>query len=299
MTKKITDSQLLDLNSQGFIPGPAEKDLQFLSRVKESLHFANNIDEYIDKSVELLPFQEEDKIPFLEKVVSLQKTKKLFDVVPSWVPAFYNNHELTFWHGGSSWIPEQNDRSPMIFFQLRKSFRHSSSYLWIYHRDEILSHEATHVGRMAFDEPEFEEILAYQTSSSPIRRWLGPIIRSPDEALVFILIVAFIVLLDYFLLFLQNLPLYATAMWLKLIPCFMIAYGVWRLSRLHKVFEKCLENLGTVLDDKKKATAVIYRLTDKEIYKFADILPQTILQYAHEEKTKSLRWRLLTRAYFQ
>lgn len=298
MTTNISDSQLLEFNKQGFIPGPNEQSYHFLSRVKDSLHFANNIDEYLENSKELFPFRSEDKIPAPEKESAFHACKHLFDMTPNWVPAFYNNHDLSIWHGGSSWIPETNDRSPVIFFQLRKAFRSSPNYLWIYQRDEILSHEAVHVGRMAFDEPEFEEILAYRTSKSSLRRKLGPIVQSPDEAMAFALIITFIVALDYFLLFTQKFALYASVMWLKLIPVFMILYGLWRVWQLHRVFEKCLDNLEALLSSKDKANAVIYRLTDKEIHRFSETLPPTILQYAHEEKSKSLRWRLLNLAYF-
>ncbi|MFT4552621.1 MAG: hypothetical protein ACI9S8_001246 [Chlamydiales bacterium] len=298
MTTNISDSQLLEFNKQGFIPGPNEQSYHFLSRVKDSLHFANNIDEYLESSEELFPFRAEDKIPTQEKESAFHICKTLFDMAPSWVPAFYNNHDLSVWHGGSSWIPEVNEGSPIIFFQLRKAFKASSTYLWIYQRNEILSHEAVHVGRMAFHEPEFEEILAYRTSSSPLRRLLGPIIQSPEETMAFALIISFIVALDYFLLFTQNFSLYATAMWLKLIPLFLILYGLWRIWKLHRVFEKCLENLEALLSSKDKANAVIYRLTDKEIYRFSEDLSPTILQYAHENKSRSLRWRLLNIAYF-
>lgn len=297
MTVKISNSQLLELNKQGLIPGPDENTYDFLSRVKQLLYFSNQIEEFLSDPDANIPFEVQDKIPPHQKTKSLLLTEQLYDISPNWMQGFYSNHSLALWHAGCAWISPKSS-PPKVYLQLRNTFKTSSRYLWIYKRDEILAHELSHIGRMSFNEPIFEEILAYKTSHSSIRRWIGPSIDSPQEAFIFTLSIAIIVFLDYLLLFLQKFSIYLMAMSLKFIPLAMLAIVFWRNKKRQQTFSLCLHNLEKICSSKSNALAVLYRLTDKEIYRFSKTLPQTILQYVNEEKKHSLRWRLLALAYF-
>jgi len=298
MEPHISDSQLLEFNKQGLIPGPHEHTSAFLHRVTTCLHFSNHIEDFLGDGKEQVPYKMTDMIPMQQRETSIQKTKELYDCAPEWVPAFYSDDHLSFWHGGTAWIPHSGSELPATFFQLRNSFRTSEYYLNYYHRDEILAHESSHVGRMAFDEPIFEEIFAYQTSPSKMRRFLGPLVRSPNEALTFALLVGLLIVLDYALIFSGAFAWYSRLFMLKLIPLLMVLFASVRVWRLRTVFDGALENLTKLLEDRSKARAVLYRLTDAEITRFSRVEPRMILQYVHEEKGKSLRWRLLAAAYF-
>src|SRR5262245_52150906 len=103
---------------------------------------------------------------------------ELFDCAPDWIPLFFSNYRLPFWQGGCTWILQRTECDPpFALLQLNKAYKDHDVYLKFYRRDELVTHECAHVGRMAFDEPAFEEIIAYRTSPSPFRRWLGPIIQ--------------------------------------------------------------------------------------------------------------------------
>jgi hypothetical protein len=49
--------------------------------------------------------------------------------------------------------------------------------LWGNSLTDILHHESIHAAREAFNEPQFEEVLAYSISSSPWKRFLGPLFQ--------------------------------------------------------------------------------------------------------------------------
>lgn len=298
MTTNISDEQLLELNKQGLIPGPYETNYQFLSRVKDLLRFSNCIEEYLENHSPILAFRINDQIPMQDRKISLSAAENIFDIKPKWVPAFYSDHSLSFWHGGCAYIPDRNEDSQMVFIQLRTAFRRSPRYLWIYDRSEILAHESAHIGRVAFNEPTFEELIACQCSSSILRRWLGPSITSSRQIKTLIASTTFIIMIDWTLVFFQKYAWYMKAMYLKLFPGIIILFILWRAWKLQKTFSSCLRNLTSLLEDKGKAFAVAYRLTDNEIYRFSKASPQSIMQYAQKNKSSSLRWRLIAKAYF-
>ena len=293
MKALVSDAQLLELNRLGIIPGPDETEGIFLDRAEACLRLSETLRiqpiEYLGVNANI------STAPFLK--VPLEESLELHGIAPDWVPLFFNNRGLAPWHGGCAWICE-NGSSNVAFLQLREPFARTSRYLLLYQRDELITHECSHIGRMAFEEPLFEEIIAFQSSSSPIRRWLGPILQSAREALLLFTILFLLLVFDIGLLIYPSKTGIEWALSLKLIPLSLIGFGLARLAILHNRFNSCLRNLETLLSDSQKARAVIYRLRDREIWKFSKLSAKDILHYAHEHGKKSLRWRLLLLAYF-
>ena len=173
----ITDTELKELGQKGFIPGPSETEEIFLKRVNKT------------KNIYFNPEKVFPQISFEDKVTKPQWNWtrccliNLFDFAPSKLPMFYNDHGLKIFEGAVTHIIEEDKvRVPLLQFRkkLKKGF-----YLGIYSLHEILAHEATHAARIAFDEPVYEEVFAYLTASSSFRKLFGPLVRSPNEALVF------------------------------------------------------------------------------------------------------------------
>lgn len=287
-------SQLLHYNSLGLIPGPSESPSDFAQRAEYCLtlksHLSDELKNHLGTSYD----------------ISLQTLKdgflnvqNYYDISPTWIPIFFSNYQLTPWHGGCAWIFQLTELSPTAaLLQLRKSLFNSPKYLGIYHRQELVSHELTHVGRMMFNEPKFEEILAYHTSPSTFRKWLGPIIQSSGESMLFVFILGFIVLIDIFLLSFNLYHVYLQAQWLKLIPIALIVYALIRLRNKHNLFNNCLNSLTACLGNKQHSTHVIYRLQDAEITQFAHMSPSEIKEYATKAANSSLRWQVVNTAYF-
>lgn len=280
-------------NAQGFIPGPDETEVEFTKRVA----FCQNLEEHlVQQTGTPFPFEKGDEAPrnILEEAFPL--TEELYGIAPRWVPLFFSNHQLSPWHGGCAWIFQLDENTPTAaFLQLRSRFRQSSTYLGIYHRSELLAHELAHVGRMLYQEPRFEEMLAYQSSSSPLRRWLGPIVQSSKESLFFILLLGVVVMAD-FALFSIGPAMAGVVGWLKLAPLFLIMLALGRLSYLHHCFRRCLHRLEALYSP-KTARHILYRLRDSEIKQFAASTPSQIKEFMDASSLKSFRWHFLKSLY--
>lgn len=292
----LSDTQLLYLNSVGLIPGPEENEEEFLRRTEECLHLSQTI---ATNAQGVEGFKPEELAPPQILKQPLYLTQELYDTQPDWIPVFFSNQGLAPWHGGCAWICRLRDDAPTIaFFQLRKLFASRLRYLGIYHRDELVAHELSHIGRMTFQEPLFEEILAFRTATSRLRRWFGPILLSPKETLAFFVILVLLLLMDLTSVLQPSPQGLQLSLWLKLIPLALIAFGVIRLARRQRLFAKCRRNLGELFHSNQVADSVIYRLTDKEIALFAGMSQKEIVHYVQETGKTSLRWRLLLVAYF-
>lgn len=292
----LSDEELLAYNKQGLIPGPDESEVEFIRRAQYCVHLRQKLAESSEMplSFEQLEFTLSKEV--LDPVFSI--TKPLFDIAPEWMPIIFGNEQMPPWHGGCAWIFQLEDSTPTAaMLQLRKQFQYSERYLGIYNRTEIISHELAHVGRMLFQEPRFEEIIAYRTSKSTLRRWLGPIVESSNESLLFVLMLGLVIMADIALIATGQHVAYQWAMWLKVIPVSLIGYGLFRVGYKQHQFKQCLKNLEELYQNVEVAQAVIYRLTDDEIVLFSQSSLDEIKAYISDHQATSFRWRLITIAY--
>ncbi len=293
----ISDTDLLWYNHQGLIPSKDETQEAFLSRVNTCLGLKSLLKMEGDQT---LPFKAE--IPESNEILdeAFVITRDLYDINPSWLPVFFSNYQLTPWHGGCAWIFQLQEDSPRTaFLQLRKAFAYRKQYLKFYNRNELVAHECAHVGRMTFDQERFEELLAYRTSPSRFTRFLGPIVQSAGEALLFMGTLFTLFVVDFYLIMSESFETYLWAMWLKIIPLGLLFCGLFRLWSRHLVFNRCLRNLIEAVGEVKTANHIIYRLTDDEISNFSKISGAEIGGLAQDLAKSSLRWRLITLAYFR
>ncbi|KKK75180.1 hypothetical protein LCGC14_2876330 [marine sediment metagenome] len=182
--------------------------------------------------------------------------------------------------------------------QFRKILRHKP-YLFIYTLDEILAHEAVHSIRVAFDEPKTEEIFSYMTATNVFRKVLGPIIRSEKEVFLF-----FGLMGGYFTSqiswVLSNLKLFSyVSMLFGFFVLSLITFGLIRLFFVRRKVKKTSKKLFKIFKCKKKSRAVLFRLTDKEIFEFSKMKKDKIKDFIFESKEKSLRLRLIYLSYFK
>ena len=137
------ENNLLTLNSRGIFPGPAESQENFLRRADSSLA-RNTTSKAFDR------------------------TNALFDAIPDWVEIKRDAKGLLPWEGAATWIEENADGQRISAIQLKPSLP-----AFLYAPDEVLAHELVHAMRIGFEENRFEEILAYRTSKSWLRRYLA------------------------------------------------------------------------------------------------------------------------------
>ena len=253
----MSDEELLLFNAQGFIPGPKETADELKARI-EAIHC-----------------REQEGVPIPRAHLEWVRVhlKEIFDFRPDSLPVFYSNRSLAIWQGAATWIED----GKIAYVQLRQSLANGSYFG--YERDEILAHEAVHAARSAFNEPKTEEFFAYMTSEKWWRRALGPIIQRPWEAWPFIICLLGGLIFP---------PLHlGGALW--------ISMGSWRLFRLHRRIQKAAKCLMTFVQDLKRARAILFRLTDREIEMIASGLD--IFVYARAQSC--LRWRLIRLAYLE
>lgn len=283
------------LNQQGFIPGPHETEEDFYQRVQ----FCENLLFHLKQDPETaFPFEDIDTASQSISKEAFDLTKKFYGIHPDWVPLFFSNHQLAPWHGGCAWIFQLNETTPLAaFLQLRAHFRHSSTYLGFYHRKELIAHELAHVGRLMLNDPQFEEFFAYQSSSYSWRRWLGPLIQSSTESLIFILLLGLIFLVDLATLSLNHPTLLLITGWLKLAPLILIGLALIRLIKRHLILQRCLKKLTCLTTDSTQAAHLLYRLQDKEISQFAKKSIDSIKEYISHQIPHSFRWRFLSKIY--
>jgi hypothetical protein len=282
----ISDQDLYHFNKLGLIPGPGESEEAFAKRAAFSLNLRSTLNAHLGQEIPFQP-QEVAELAFFSK--AKKETKERFGISPDWVPIFFSNHQLYPWHGGCAWIFQLKEDTPAAaLLQLRKKLHSSPTLLGLYERDELITHELSHVGRLAFEEPKFEELLAYTTARSAFRRYFGPLFQSSKESFLFLIVLIGIAVLDACLLFSHPFA-YWQAMWLKMIPLGMAGYAFFRLWKKQRTYRKCYRNLYELFPS--KAGDILYRLTDREIDSFARWDLKQIQDYIKEQN--SLRWRAI------
>ncbi len=284
-----------EINDQGFIPGIDETEEAFNQRVL----FCQNLQQNLFENVQAdLPFNVSDQASKSISEEAFTLTSALYGITPAWALIFFSNYQLTPWHGGCAWIFQLDAQSPTAaFLQLRSNFRTKKSYLGLYHRSELLAHEFAHVGRMVYNEPKYEEVLAYRSSQVKWRRFFGPIVESSKESLLFIFVLLATLVADLSLLSMNSTFTSSLAFWLPMLPTALILIALFRLMRKQAKFNRCLQRLTDTFHDGITAGHLIYRLTDHEIDLFAHSTPDQIRSYIHSQKEISFRWKFISSNY--
>jgi len=290
----MNDEKLIYLNQAGFIPGPFETEENFFERVNLAMQFFNE-KELFFKNVQIRPpFPLDDKvIKPLRHWVRSQLIRR-FDITPDFLHIYFHNKGLSFFQGAATWLLELDNKITLPLLQLRTGLK-KGKYLGIYGFDEIVSHESVHAARALFDEKIFEEHFAYMTSSSFLRRIFGPIVKNTWEIIILFILCFFVFAFVFFpssslLSYVGSFSFFA-----------LLGYASFGLIRLFKnrlFFVLALRKLKKIFKSKDTAFFVLFRLTDREIFSFAISSRKKILEYANQQKNKSLRWKVIYLAYF-
>ncbi len=199
----------------GLFPGPQETEDDYSNRAAYALSLKNLLGTELGNAIPFsgMPFAEEERL-----LTPLKITEKFDGIAPSWVPVIFSNYHLKPWQGGCAWIFQLTEDSPKAsLIQLRKQFRDKDHYLKIYNKDELLAHEFSHAGRLAYEEAKFEEFFAYRTSSSWFRKIFGPIVKSSTESLMFLIVLFVGLMLDLSAMSMHNERMYTIVLYSKLI----------------------------------------------------------------------------------
>ncbi|MCB1084657.1 MAG: hypothetical protein KDK60_00990 [Chlamydiia bacterium] len=264
----LTAAYLKEMAQKGIFAGPAEDERSFVKRIDMTKNLPSHPD--------LKQFAFE---PWKENLIAP------LGVALNWVPLTYSNKKLLPWQGGALWVFGE-EKLPMV--QLRKKLK--SGRLLFYSEKEILLHEATHALRARFDEPRFEEILAYFHSSSRFRRFFGPIFRRSREVYIFLsLIFASLLVMSSSAFFLASplLPLFQFAL---VLPLFDLLLRTVKLIKDQRILKKALKKIQDLFPSTSPFSAALM-LTDSEIEAFAIKPPKVLFDMIETKISTSLRWR--------
>lgn len=264
--KKLNKDALRKLGEKGLIPGPGEQEEDFVKRIDMIQSQKGEIE---GKTLEKWEPNCDD----------------LYRASPDWIPLTYSNKGLLPWQGAALWLYGGN--IPMI--QLRKGFR--KGRFMLYSRDEVLKHETVHALRAAFDEPRFEEILAYAHSKSKLRRFLGPLFRKPSHAIFFISLILISLFIQTSSLFFLSSPMLPYIRLVSLLPIADLVFRMASLVKDRRTLSKALQKLALIFPRQKETFPIALRLKDVEIQKFAQDPVEKILDYFEKEIPRSLRIR--------
>lgn len=187
---------------------------------------------------------------------ALSYFESLFYIRPDWIPFSYSKKGLALWEGGATWIEKGSAR-----IQLK-----SKKNPFLYSMEEILSHELVHAVRASFDSPQFEEILAFQTSVNPVRRFLGPLFSSPNESLLFVLSLM-IAWTGYTVGWWQEWE--ECRLLSFLLPCLFFFFLFARLLYRQYLFRKAKSYLKATLSDETRVLHTLLFAQDSQIRKWA------------------------------
>lgn len=271
----LSKDLLGDYRKQGFIIGPTETEENFLQRV----HICKDLlpERFFPISSPKI-FNKNQILSLLTDHKQYQHTKYATLLATfSWMPIFLSNYKLPFWIGGVVWICSE-DSVTIPILQLRKHFG-KRSRINLYLPEEICMHEALHAMRTAFEEPKFEEFLAYSTSPSALHRWLGPLFQTSLESTIFLIC-----------LFLGSMGSFFSS--LAILPFSVyLSFLILRLYARHKAMSACIKNIENLFP-KIDAFSIIIHLTDKEILQFSTMSQKELSLYIRSQSC--LRWRQIS-----
>lgn len=250
-------------NKMGIFPYPGEEKENFLQRIQN--------------------FYLENK-NLVKSKFSFKKLEDLFDIAPDWAQFQYTNRGLRFWEAALLEV-----KNHTYTLKLKKVFEKKNKYLGLYHKDELIAHECCHLGRLFFNEPKYEEIFAYHTSKG-LRRYIGPLFSTSFESLILMCLLPISILSD-FMLFLPNWSWFL----LKGAPLFYLSFLGIRLFSRYDRFNKCKKKIKKIVKDLSKVLAVMYRLSDNEIYYFSQCSIDEMMQYINQQS--EIRWEIIRTAY--
>lgn len=267
------------LYKRGFLPGPNESEEAFFERV----HLYDEIRLDPKDLLKHLPFPaseiEEDPLCL----------KEILPHTFDWLVVIRSDKRLPLWEAAATWTLKQTEKLKLPVLQIRKKTKGAAL-------KEVLCHEGVHILRALFDEPRFEEILAYQTSSSRFRKLFGPLFRRPIESLAFVLLLALSFISELALLFFHPMALLALSPFT--LPLIYALYLLVKLAKDRKIYNRFILNLKTLFPKMPTFEMSLF-FTDQEIIEGAKKSTTEFRDFIDELRFKDLRMKLFTTEYIE
>lgn len=273
---------LLKLDDRGLIPGEKEEIVDYVKRLKEFEEALLKMhgDLAKDGIVEFdeLKFPKDELIGKSFYKEPSKVDRDLYDFEIDWVPGFFVTPKFGLLFGGCAFMFE-----PEFFtlFIIRNSFKAKVKW-FIYSRNELISHELSHVARFAMNSEKYEEHFAYQTSTSSFRKVAGSAFRNEKETFLLLFLCFGMLGLQVAQLFLQNR--FDFSVWYRQPSNYFMAgmflYIFYIVLRQRKMIKGFNGLLNRVSEFSSNARALVFRLSDNEVdelVKEADLNAEKVL----------------------
>lgn len=294
MTSEELD-RLIALDAAGFLVTEGENTEDFLQRIEDTEKVYADFENQLASGEKVMVFDQfevtaADRISPELSGEAAGITADLYGFSVTHVPGFYLTRQVgLLWGGCLIGDPEQN----FAVFLLRNAFRKHRRFL-NYRREELLAHELCHSVRHVMSEPSLEEYFAYQTSPSPLRRYMGNCFISDKDALFFLLPVMLLPIVEV-----------VRALWLWWFPTWIfwilaVVYPLFLLWRNHRSrslvnrARKVLKSAGI-----NQCEAVLFRIYPDEMEEISRLELEDVDSYAEKKSGVSLRWKVIYERFFR
>ena len=294
---------LADFDKRGLIIGANETPQTYVERLKVFQKNLNDMQASLDKnnefSVEDLKFPGKERIPASVFTPAGKITSDLYDFKIDWVPGFYITPEFGMLFGGCAY---SFDPDFFSLFIIRNSFKEKNKWL-IYSRDELMSHELCHVARFALKAHTYEEMFAYQTSTSGFRRKFGSMMRAAWETylimgILFTMLATQIYLITFQSEWMANQAVFTNPInWFYTALLSFILFLVLRQKKQNREFEEVIKVLKLI---SSKPRALAFRLSDLEIDKLINlksINKESFIKILKDCQSSDIRIKIISKRF--
>lgn len=276
------------LDDAGIFCGDQEDAMELsrrLEQLQENLHCMEDALRRNGKfTINGVSVYRDSRIPAEFFDVSSLTTERLYKFSCRWVPGFFTGSEMGgFLFGGCaiSFFPDF-----LALFLIRSSFRDRKKWLF-YDRDELLSHELCHIARIGLESVVFEEIFAYATSKSVLRRLTGGVFHSAIDAYAFVGVT--------FLLLAAQIVRTFWLEWLPIWPFWLILGGTFLFFIVRHIYDmlvlaRARRNLARIFKV-QDVMPILFRCTDQEIFAFSRMSKEELREDIVQKGGHILRWR--------
>jgi len=286
--------KLAELDAAGFLIRENEQAEDFLQRVSDIAGTYEAFDAELAANDQVVVFDTfsvsaADRIsPELpEEAAAI--TGDLYGFAVRHVPGFYLTKQIgLLWGGCLIGDPDAN----FAVFLLRNAFRKHRRFL-NYRREELLAHELCHSVRHVLEEPLLEEYFAYQTSPSPLRRYLGNCFISDRDAWGFLLPVMLLPVAEL-LRALWNPEFPSWIFWIMaaVYPLFLLVRNHFS-RKLVAGARRVLRSAGV-----EKCEAVLFRCTPEELDELGKCDPAALAGWMEQKAAQQVRWQVIKYRFF-
>ncbi len=281
------------LDDAGLIIGPDETREEFAVRLEGLQRNIRELNEILASQNEInlygVRLIKQNAIP--KKVFNAARriTREHYGFGIDWVPGFFTNDRMGLLFAGCAMYPQEDF---FAVFVIRKAFQNSEKW-WIYSRTELITHELTHIAHIGFRTRNYEEYLAYQTSESRFRRWIGGMFRTPRDTYL-VLGSMFCLLLAQIVNILVRPPEKVWALPIPLVfgAAFAVVLSVvGRYVWNHRRFRRAAARLQPIFGS--RAQAVLFRCSEAEIKELAGCRPDAVRDWLENRRDRHLRWQVI------